>query len=450
MDLNTIIQSAIGFRFLHKDSTYYFYPDTASFLSVDQATSDLLSILSTPVSVASILSLMSSKHSLSHDEILNAIKEMKKNGILRANPEKIPERAARRMRTPKSPKTVSIHITDRCSLRCIYCMNAHERDTNSKQELSSDEWSLIFQDLQKNGVEEICLSGGEPLLRNDIETLILNAIDCGLTVSVITNGTLFDRIPISTFKKNVKITVSLDSAVQEENDYSRGEGAYIKTLRFMDILENNSISFGINMVLTTVSIESFFDSARFLFNKYNYLGSISPIPQECSEDRHEISKCTNSQYEVFLDNLLDHALQKDDGGLRINRSLINTLSLKRGCGVARLECMLGPDGSIYPCRALYSDQYKGTQLDGDNFKTVWTSDSILTRLREADDNRASTCANTGCYFWKICAGGCFAQSYKVLDNSDSLMSDNCFREIARVKRKIVYALEKAGRQSVAD
>lgn len=336
----------------------------------------------------------------------------------------------------------TIHITDKCSLSCIYCMNERERKKSKSRKLQLGHWNSILKDIYSNGVKEVCFSGGEPLLRNDLPLLIHNAQDMGLIVSVITNGMHISSNIINILKNNVRITVSLDSYNKEDNDRNRGAGAYDKTIDFVDTLNSNNIEFSINSVLTKYTIDTFYDCANALRKTYGMLRSISPIPQECAYIDHNESMYSVAQYEKFMDRLFTICQKEENRIYKIDCSSLKILGLKTGCGVAKTEFMIGPDGAIYPCRALYRNRFKGSYLDGTNFKDVWESDTILNELRKADSSRLNDCLQEGCDFWYFCAGGCFAQTYEICGELRSYPSSiECHKLKVRTAKKILLALQ---------
>lgn len=77
-------------------------------------------------------------------------------------------------------------LTYRCPLHCPYCSNPFA--WKSEAELSSEEWIRTIKEAAELGVLQIGFSGGEPLLRKDLELLIRTARDVGLYTNLITSG----------------------------------------------------------------------------------------------------------------------------------------------------------------------------------------------------------------------------------------------------------------------
>ena len=113
-----------------------------------------------------------------------------------------------------------ISVTDRCNFRCVYCM-PKEVFGNDFQFLRRDEL-LTYEELARvarafvhNGVEKIRLTGGEPLLRRDLERLValLRSIDGIRDLTLTTNGSLLTLAKARALKSAGldRVTISLDS-----------------------------------------------------------------------------------------------------------------------------------------------------------------------------------------------------------------------------------------------
>lgn len=93
-------------------------------------------------------------------------------------------------------KKLRISVTDKCNLRCVYCMPRGKiRWFNEHDKLDYNEIARLVTILAELGIERIRLTGGEPLLRPNLENLIvaLTRIDGIKSISMTTNGLLFGR-----------------------------------------------------------------------------------------------------------------------------------------------------------------------------------------------------------------------------------------------------------------
>ena len=76
------------------------------------------------------------------------------------------------------PYTLTAELTYRCPLHCAYCSNPVSYD--DRPALDTDQWRRLFAEAEAIGVMQVNLTGGEPLLRNDLELLIAQAHRLGL------------------------------------------------------------------------------------------------------------------------------------------------------------------------------------------------------------------------------------------------------------------------------
>lgn len=111
-----------------------------------------------------------------------------------------------------------ISLTERCNLRCFYCMPEEGIPLRPRSEfMSKDEIVSIANTFVGLGVKKIRLTGGEPLVRSDANEIIHELSKLPVELAITTNGILVDKF-IDTFKSNRmnSINVSLDSLQEEK------------------------------------------------------------------------------------------------------------------------------------------------------------------------------------------------------------------------------------------
>lgn len=112
-------------------------------------------------------------------------------------------------------KSLRVSVTDKCNFRCTYCMPAEGLEWLPREEvLSFEEIARLVRVLAEMGVDEIRLTGGEPLIRRDLTTLVaMLAQTPGVDdLSLTTNGILLDRLAGPLVDAGLRrLNVSLDS-----------------------------------------------------------------------------------------------------------------------------------------------------------------------------------------------------------------------------------------------
>jgi GTP 3',8-cyclase len=112
-------------------------------------------------------------------------------------------------------KSVRISVTDKCNFRCTYCMPAEGLEWLRRDEiLTFEEIARLVSVLARLGVDEVRLTGGEPLVRRDLPVLVemLARIDGVSDLSLTTNGVLLDRLAQSLVAAGLqRLNVSLDT-----------------------------------------------------------------------------------------------------------------------------------------------------------------------------------------------------------------------------------------------
>jgi PqqA peptide cyclase len=86
------------------------------------------------------------------------------------------------------PLTLVAELTYRCPLSCLYCSNPVERSGARNPELAEAQWQEVLRDAEALGVVQVHFTGGEPVLRPDLQALIAHARGLGLYTSLITSG----------------------------------------------------------------------------------------------------------------------------------------------------------------------------------------------------------------------------------------------------------------------
>ena len=139
-------------------------------------------------------------------------------------------------------RKLRISVTDRCNFRCQFCMPTHPVWLPHSEILTFEEIRHVASLFAQMGVENIRLSGGEPLMRRDIERLVrLLAETPGLRqFSMTTNGFLLEEKAAALKRAGLKgVTVSLHSLKPERFSEITGGGPYEKVIQGIKAAKSN-------------------------------------------------------------------------------------------------------------------------------------------------------------------------------------------------------------------
>jgi cyclic pyranopterin phosphate synthase len=130
---------------------------------------------------------------------------------------------------------IRVSLTDRCNFDCVYCHNEGLGDTRGPmapqdEELTTDEVVRVVEVAREFGVDAVKYTGGEPMLRQDLEEIIARTPD-GMEVSMTTNGTFLPgRAPDLAGAGLERVNVSQDALDAEEFAAITESGAYERVL----------------------------------------------------------------------------------------------------------------------------------------------------------------------------------------------------------------------------
>src|SRR5512145_1305161 len=99
------------------------------------------------------------------------------------------------------PLWLSLELTYRCPLKCSCCNNPLDFDNYANRELSTAEWKEVLEDARELGALQLGFTGGEPLLRDDLEELVAHADRIGFYTNLITSGIGLDDERMAALKR---------------------------------------------------------------------------------------------------------------------------------------------------------------------------------------------------------------------------------------------------------
>jgi MoaA/NifB/PqqE/SkfB family radical SAM enzyme len=293
--------------------------------------------------------------------------------------------------TPNKPYHAQWMLTRRCNYRCRGCNVWQEQDTT---ELPAREIKKGLNVLKELGVVEIVLSGGNPLLREDIDEIIEYSSRSFIT-TVYDNGSMAAQ-KIDALRNADFVAISIDSLNPTKNDYIRGvPGALRKAMQAVKELSEQGIRVGVAPTISQLNLYEIPDITNHFLEKnipvWYSLYSFDP-----SQDRCQLFRIGKQNDEFVITdreamiNLCDYlaAVKKRTGQILITDKLleaIKTLYLENKrvwrCQALQNFLMIDNQGRVAGCHL------HDTIASINDLPDLWNSEKF-NQLRQSYSNCA--------------------------------------------------------------
>jgi pyrroloquinoline quinone biosynthesis protein E len=154
------------------------------------------------------------------------------------------------------PLWLLLELTYRCPLHCVFCYNP----TNFAQttaELATDDWLRVLREARALGAVQLGLSGGEPLLRDDLEVIVAEAHRLGFYINLVTSGVGLDETRIAALKAAGldHIQLSFQDSTRELNDFLSSTKTFELKSKVAALIKRHGYPMVLNVVLHRLNID---------------------------------------------------------------------------------------------------------------------------------------------------------------------------------------------------
>ena len=148
-------------------------------------------------------------------------------------------------------------ITYRCPLHCAFCYNPTDYVTHTQNELSTEQWIKVLRDARKMGALQLGISGGEPLMRDDIEEIVAEAGSLGYYSNLITSGVGLTEKRIAEFKRGGldHIQLSMHDITKEINNFITDTNTFELKKKVAAMIKEYDYPMVLNVVIHRYNIE---------------------------------------------------------------------------------------------------------------------------------------------------------------------------------------------------
>ncbi|SPP99604.1 hypothetical protein NBG4_100044 [Candidatus Sulfobium mesophilum] len=261
-----------------------------------------------------------------------------------------------------------------------------------------------------NGISEIDIIGGEPLLLDWMPDFIQIAVKSGRSVNLSTNGSSVEMLEkfAALNPEKFNIGISLEGSTEAIHNWLTNSNNFYRALASIGEL----ISSGLDPIVKTVVSRETIDDIPEIVNllrkmevKRYGLIHMDLMTRDAARKNAALGYCDFlDQYEIIRKSNSDMTIFKVNASCFDKQTIPE--SVRCAGGITKLSVM--PDGSVYPCNLFqhFPEFNLGNIFEGDFF-SIWASPK-LHLFRNCGENR---CRINSCPNWHSCTGGCPAHGY---------------------------------------
>jgi pyrroloquinoline quinone biosynthesis protein E len=288
-----------------------------------------------------------------------------------------------------NPLALIAEVTHRCPLHCVYCSNPLELAT-TQSELSTAEWTSVFQQSGTLGMLHAHFTGGEPLARPDLTDLIAAARVAGLYTNLITSGLGLneDRLQKLVDAGLDHIQISFQDSREAAANWIAGAKAHAHKIELSHAIRHHKIAFTVNLVVHRQNLDH-------LEEMIGFIEQLNPERVEIAHTQYygwalanrAALMPTRAQLERAV-TIVAEADKRLAGRIRID-SVVPDYYAKypKACmgGWGRRLMLINPTGKVLPCHA--AEVLPGMSFENVREKTlewIWQESSSFRKFRGED------------------------------------------------------------------
>ena len=293
---------------------------------------------------------------------------------------------------PPRPSTLIAELSYQCPLHCPYCSNPVDIGGEQyRRELETEHWIRAFGEARRLGVLQLALTGGEPMLRRDLDELCAGARDAGLYSSLITAGTLFTRERAEALKAAGldHVQISIQSPDPADNDRIAGNRSFAKKIAAARWARELDFPLTINCVLHRANLDR--------------IEELLDLTLDLGAQRLELANTQYYGWAVPNQDALMPSLgaaparrrRRSSGSASGSVRRVDVLwvlpdfyeELPKPCmgGWGRTAMVVAPNGDVLPCQAASTiPGLEFANVRDHSLEWIWTESDAFARFRGTD------------------------------------------------------------------
>ncbi|PYM64554.1 MAG: pyrroloquinoline quinone biosynthesis protein PqqE [Candidatus Rokuibacteriota bacterium] len=253
------------------------------------------------------------------------------------------------------PYTLVAELTYRCPLRCPYCSNPLEYARHSA-ELGTETWLRVFGEAEELGVVQLNLTGGEPLVRDDLERLVEGARGLDLYTNLITSGVPVTRERLARLRALGLdgVQLSIQDVTPQGSDRIAGLRSFERKLEVAAWVKEVGFPLTLNIVLHRLNLD--------------HVADVIALAERLGADRLELANTQYLGWALLNRRALLPSREQLEGAREVAAAARSRLrgrmevvfvlpdyygEFPKACmdGWGRRFLVIAPDGLVMPCHA---------------------------------------------------------------------------------------------------
>ena len=319
------------------------------------------------------------------------------------------------------PLWLLLELTYRCPLHCVFCYNPTDF-ARTGPELPTAEWLRVLREARALGAVQLGLSGGEPLVREDLEEIVAQAHALGFYINLITSGVGLTRSRIAALKQAGldHIQLSFQDSTREMNDFLSSTRTFELKSQVAALIREFGYPMVLNVVLHRLNIDhvgeilemaqaldaQYVELANTQYYGWAWLNRAQLLPSRAQLERAE---AVTQRFRERVAGRMQIYFVVPDYFERRPKACMN--------GLGSVFLAIAPDGTAMPCHA--ARMLPGLELpsvrDAD-IRSIWYDSPAFNRFRGQAwmKEPCRSCPERSKDF-----GGCRCQAYLLTGDPDN-------------------------------
>lgn len=282
-----------------------------------------------------------------------------------------------------------IHVTDRCNMDCIGCYSRTSL-RNHRKDMTLDEIKEVLNQFKEHGIHRVVISGGEPMLRQDIAQIVSHGKKLGFEMAMISNGSFL--IPSETMRELDYLSFSVDVMSKKQNQLNRvmhKENLLenIKTARATGVYVNGIVTLN---AFNVDNLEPYFEMSE----EYDFPITFSIFHSTEEESKPFLLK--DDQLRRLVDQCVDSLPELIEGF-----SSFDDIFCRESCGAGKTNLSIDASGNLSPCHMLHNISV-GNVLEN--------KDEAWKNLQNFWNQLCTPSECSACEYFAFCGAGCKARA----------------------------------------